>query len=216
MLHRWSWPQKGTDQVSPGGRKHSSQTRAGQDSPAACPSHHTADCTGAPAHSSCYIQTVWKWFKTLAFKGTEDWVKVSYVLRMILKNVYLKSPRVMSPLRQTMHCHSRRDWVYWTNWRRLRQESKQRRLRWKYKEMFLYCIFQRIESLFSISLTGKLMLCLYLHWLQLEENSKLWGRQKQEMLTKLSERRHGFVRTSTRILHNIPPVSWVQLAFCFA
>ncbi|XP_028441484.1 coiled-coil domain-containing protein 33 isoform X3 [Perca flavescens] len=39
---------------------------------------------------------------------------------------------------------------------------------------------------------------------QLEENSKLWGRQKQEMLTKLSEHRHGFVRTSTTILHNVP------------
>ncbi|XP_073327893.1 coiled-coil domain-containing protein 33 [Pagrus major] len=42
---------------------------------------------------------------------------------------------------------------------------------------------------------------------QLEENSKLWGRQKQEMLTKLSEHRHGFVRTSTAILHNVPSVS---------
>ncbi|XP_030281061.1 coiled-coil domain-containing protein 33 isoform X2 [Sparus aurata] len=39
---------------------------------------------------------------------------------------------------------------------------------------------------------------------QLEENSKSWGRQKQEMLTKLSEHRHGFVRTSTTILHNVP------------
>ncbi|XP_042267000.1 coiled-coil domain-containing protein 33 [Thunnus thynnus] len=39
---------------------------------------------------------------------------------------------------------------------------------------------------------------------QLEENSKLWGRQKQEMLTKLNEHRHGFVRTSTTILHNVP------------
>ncbi|KAF1386750.1 hypothetical protein PFLUV_G00098120 [Perca fluviatilis] len=39
---------------------------------------------------------------------------------------------------------------------------------------------------------------------QLEENSKLWGRQKQEMLIKLSEHRHGFVRTSTTILHNVP------------
>ncbi|XP_071354432.1 coiled-coil domain-containing protein 33 isoform X2 [Trachinotus anak] len=38
---------------------------------------------------------------------------------------------------------------------------------------------------------------------QLEENSKLWGRQKQEMLTKLSEHRHGFVRTSTTIRHNV-------------
>lgn len=56
-------------------------------------------------------------------------------------------------------------------------------------------------------------LALYLHVLQLEENSKSWGRQKQEMLTKLSEHRHGFVRTSTTILHNIPLVSWVQLAF---
>ncbi|XP_010794224.1 coiled-coil domain-containing protein 33 isoform X2 [Notothenia coriiceps] len=39
---------------------------------------------------------------------------------------------------------------------------------------------------------------------QLEENSNLWGREKQEMLTKLSEHRHGFVRTSTTILNNVP------------
>ncbi|KAI9529732.1 hypothetical protein NQZ68_007971 [Dissostichus eleginoides] len=39
---------------------------------------------------------------------------------------------------------------------------------------------------------------------QLEENSNLWGREKQEMLTKLSEHRHGFVRTSTTILNNLP------------
>ncbi|XP_070686603.1 coiled-coil domain-containing protein 33 [Pempheris klunzingeri] len=38
---------------------------------------------------------------------------------------------------------------------------------------------------------------------QLEENSALWGRQKQEIMTKLSEHRHGFVRTSTTILHNV-------------
>ncbi|XP_035520770.1 coiled-coil domain-containing protein 33 [Morone saxatilis] len=42
---------------------------------------------------------------------------------------------------------------------------------------------------------------------QLQDNSKLWGRQKQEMLTKLMEHRHGFVRTSTTILHNVPSVS---------
>ncbi|KAM7002209.1 coiled-coil domain-containing protein 33 [Tautogolabrus adspersus] len=39
---------------------------------------------------------------------------------------------------------------------------------------------------------------------QLEENSKQWGREKQEMMTKLSEHRHGFVRTSTTIFHNDP------------
>uniref|UniRef100_A0A3P8TQT9 Coiled-coil domain containing 33 n=1 Tax=Amphiprion percula TaxID=161767 RepID=A0A3P8TQT9_AMPPE len=43
---------------------------------------------------------------------------------------------------------------------------------------------------------------------QLEENAKLWGRQKQEMLTKLSEHKHGFVRTSTTILHNVSLVSY--------
>ncbi|XP_076589840.1 coiled-coil domain containing 33 isoform X1 [Chaetodon auriga] len=42
---------------------------------------------------------------------------------------------------------------------------------------------------------------------QLEENSKLWGRQKQEMLTKLSEHRHGFVRTPTTIHHDVPSQS---------
>ncbi|XP_067090005.1 coiled-coil domain-containing protein 33 [Osmerus mordax] len=39
---------------------------------------------------------------------------------------------------------------------------------------------------------------------QLEENSKHWGRQKQEMLTKLSEYKCGFARTSTTILHDLP------------
>ncbi|XP_034734936.1 coiled-coil domain-containing protein 33 [Etheostoma cragini] len=48
---------------------------------------------------------------------------------------------------------------------------------------------------------------------QLEEKSKLWGRQKQEMLTKLSEHRHGFVRTSTRILHNVPSRSVSELLY---
>ncbi|XP_041650589.1 coiled-coil domain-containing protein 33 [Cheilinus undulatus] len=41
---------------------------------------------------------------------------------------------------------------------------------------------------------------------QLEENAKQWGKQKQEMLTKLSEHRHGFVRTSTTIFHNGQPL----------
>ncbi|XP_063768428.1 coiled-coil domain-containing protein 33 isoform X2 [Eleginops maclovinus] len=45
---------------------------------------------------------------------------------------------------------------------------------------------------------------------QLEENSHLWGREKQEMLTRLSEHKHGFDRTSTTILHNIPSRSVPQ------
>uniref|UniRef100_UPI0037E72115 coiled-coil domain-containing protein 33 n=1 Tax=Semicossyphus pulcher TaxID=241346 RepID=UPI0037E72115 len=39
---------------------------------------------------------------------------------------------------------------------------------------------------------------------QLEENSKLWGKQKQEMMTKLSEQRHGFVQTSITVSQNDP------------
>ncbi|KAF7663269.1 hypothetical protein LDENG_00215010 [Lucifuga dentata] len=39
---------------------------------------------------------------------------------------------------------------------------------------------------------------------QMEENSKLWGRQKQELLTKLSENRHGFVRTTSTVLYKLP------------
>ncbi|XP_039471143.1 coiled-coil domain-containing protein 33 [Oreochromis aureus] len=39
---------------------------------------------------------------------------------------------------------------------------------------------------------------------QLEENAKVWGREKQEMLTKLSEHRHGFIQTSKAILQNVP------------
>uniref|UniRef100_A0A3Q4HX25 Coiled-coil domain-containing protein 33-like n=1 Tax=Neolamprologus brichardi TaxID=32507 RepID=A0A3Q4HX25_NEOBR len=46
---------------------------------------------------------------------------------------------------------------------------------------------------------------------QLEENAKVWGREKQEMLTKLSEHRHGFIRTSTAILQNVPSVSQASL-----
>lgn len=42
---------------------------------------------------------------------------------------------------------------------------------------------------------------------QLEVNSKRWGRQKQEMLTRLSEQNHGFARTSTTILHDLPQKS---------
>ncbi|XP_060933207.1 coiled-coil domain-containing protein 33 [Limanda limanda] len=42
---------------------------------------------------------------------------------------------------------------------------------------------------------------------QLEENSKVWGKQKQEMLTKLNEQRHGFIGTSSStILHNVSSV----------
>lgn len=52
----------------------------------------------------------------------------------------------------------------------------------------------------------------FFNWLQLEENSKLWGRQKQDLLTTLNEYRHGFVRTSASILHNEPLVSWTAAA----
>ncbi|RXN36992.1 coiled-coil domain-containing 33 [Labeo rohita] len=39
---------------------------------------------------------------------------------------------------------------------------------------------------------------------QLKENSRQWGKEKQEMLTRLSEYEHGFARTSTMILHDLP------------
>ncbi|KAJ8281240.1 hypothetical protein GJAV_G00065200 [Gymnothorax javanicus] len=39
---------------------------------------------------------------------------------------------------------------------------------------------------------------------QLDENSRRWGRERQDMLTKLSEQNHGFLRTSNMILHNLP------------
>uniref|UniRef100_A0A8C1LFG6 Coiled-coil domain containing 33 n=2 Tax=Cyprinus carpio TaxID=7962 RepID=A0A8C1LFG6_CYPCA len=38
---------------------------------------------------------------------------------------------------------------------------------------------------------------------QLKENSRQWGKEKQEMLTRLSEYEHGFARTSTMILHDL-------------
>ncbi|XP_067829643.1 coiled-coil domain-containing protein 33 [Heptranchias perlo] len=38
----------------------------------------------------------------------------------------------------------------------------------------------------------------------MEENSRKWGREKQDMLTRLSEYEHGFTRTSTMVLHDFP------------
>ncbi|KAM9531059.1 coiled-coil domain-containing protein 33-like [Salvelinus alpinus] len=40
---------------------------------------------------------------------------------------------------------------------------------------------------------------------QLEDNSKRWGRQKQDMLTRLSEHVYGLDRTSSTIAHDLPP-----------
>ncbi|KAJ8271972.1 hypothetical protein COCON_G00108310 [Conger conger] len=37
---------------------------------------------------------------------------------------------------------------------------------------------------------------------QLDESSRRWGREKQDMLTRLGEQDHGFTRTSNMILHN--------------
>uniref|UniRef100_A0A8C1PHH8 Coiled-coil domain containing 33 n=1 Tax=Cyprinus carpio TaxID=7962 RepID=A0A8C1PHH8_CYPCA len=39
---------------------------------------------------------------------------------------------------------------------------------------------------------------------QLKENSRQWGKEKQEMLTRLSEYEHGFARTSSMILLDLP------------
>lgn len=39
---------------------------------------------------------------------------------------------------------------------------------------------------------------------QLEENARKWGREKQELLTRLMEQDHGFARTSTMVLHDFP------------
>ncbi|XP_058623917.1 coiled-coil domain-containing protein 33 isoform X2 [Onychostoma macrolepis] len=39
---------------------------------------------------------------------------------------------------------------------------------------------------------------------QLKENSRQWGKEKQEMLTRLSEYEHGFAGTSTMILLDLP------------
>ncbi|XP_064846405.1 coiled-coil domain-containing protein 33 [Oncorhynchus masou masou] len=39
---------------------------------------------------------------------------------------------------------------------------------------------------------------------QLEDNSKRWGRQKQDMLTRLSEHIYGLDRTSSTIVHDLP------------
>ncbi|XP_038840209.1 coiled-coil domain-containing protein 33 [Salvelinus namaycush] len=42
---------------------------------------------------------------------------------------------------------------------------------------------------------------------QLEDNSKRWGRQKQDMLIRLSEHIYGLDRTSSTIAHDLPPKS---------
>ncbi|KAL2093245.1 hypothetical protein ACEWY4_010557 [Coilia grayii] len=42
---------------------------------------------------------------------------------------------------------------------------------------------------------------------QLKASSREWGREKQALTTKLSEYEHGFARTSTVILHDLPTVS---------
>ena len=194
MLRRWDWPQKGGGSVGTGSRKHSPESWAGQDSTAAGPRHYTAVSAGA-------------------VKKSEEKYDLLYIIVSLSSRLGSQMVVYYVALRQRMHCHSRRDWVYWTNWRELSRESKHWRLRWKYKKRKrkwkLYCMC----SVISFTFTVQWMLCL--HVLQLEENSKSWGRQKQEMLTKLSEHRHGFVRTSTVILHNVPSVSWVQLAFVF-
>ncbi|XP_068596031.1 coiled-coil domain-containing protein 33 [Brachionichthys hirsutus] len=44
---------------------------------------------------------------------------------------------------------------------------------------------------------------------QLKENCKLWGTQKQDMLTKLSEHKHGFMPTPATVLQNVALVSRV-------
>ncbi|XP_030042881.1 coiled-coil domain-containing protein 33 [Microcaecilia unicolor] len=42
---------------------------------------------------------------------------------------------------------------------------------------------------------------------QLEETARKWGRQKQDLLTRLSEQDNGFARTSTMILHDFPTMN---------
>ncbi|KAK3558895.1 hypothetical protein QTP86_032156 [Hemibagrus guttatus] len=46
--------------------------------------------------------------------------------------------------------------------------------------------------------------CVRMLGKQLEENARQWGKEKQDMLTRLSEYSHGFARTST--LHHLPAV----------
>lgn len=53
------------------------------------------------------------------------------------------------------------------------------------------------------------MFCV--HLMQLKENSRQWGKEKQEMLTRLSEYEHGFARTSTMILHDLSVVCMIAL-----
>uniref|UniRef100_A0A4W4DUL2 Coiled-coil domain containing 33 n=1 Tax=Electrophorus electricus TaxID=8005 RepID=A0A4W4DUL2_ELEEL len=52
--------------------------------------------------------------------------------------------------------------------------------------------------------------CIHTLNKQLEENARQWGREKQGMLIRLSEYGHGFTRTSSEILHDLPQVSIVS------
>ncbi|XP_026858999.2 coiled-coil domain-containing protein 33 [Electrophorus electricus] len=49
--------------------------------------------------------------------------------------------------------------------------------------------------------------CIHTLNKQLEENARQWGREKQGMLIRLSEYGHGFTRTSSEILHDLPQKS---------
>lgn len=76
---------------------------------------------------------------------------------------------------------------------------------------YRFCFIGLLKSLVTFSFMIYYILRFSLQLLQMEENSKVWGRQKQEMLTTLSEQRHGFLHRT--ILHNVSSVRWLQLVF---
>lgn len=108
-------------------------------------------------HIQASIQTEWTWFKTLIRLNSWGLTtarknvlrNISYIFlyypNFVLQLLKSKIDMCHVPLRQKTHCHSKRDWVYYINWIRLRQESKHWRLRWKYKKKMRYsCTLHRL------------------------------------------------------------------------
>ncbi|XP_053092925.1 coiled-coil domain-containing protein 33 isoform X2 [Pangasianodon hypophthalmus] len=62
--------------------------------------------------------------------------------------------------------------------------------------------FADSEKLRLLEQLERAEVCIHTLGKQLEENARQWGKEKQDMLTRLSEYNHGFARTST--LHHLP------------
>eukprot|EP00062_Callorhinchus_milii_P002506 gi/632938754/ref/XP_007906253.1/ PREDICTED: coiled-coil domain-containing protein 33 isoform X1 [Callorhinchus milii] len=64
--------------------------------------------------------------------------------------------------------------------------------------------FSDSEKLCLLAKLEKAQGCIRTLEAVMEENSRKWGQEKQNLLTRLSESEHGFARTSTMVLHDFP------------